>query len=140
MQAKPTVQTWSIFLYGFSRHKKTKMAEMVQTCVYLAAAAQQPGKKERFDFVTLHCATAATYYPAIMQADWLTDQQKARLVELKSWYDEDCMESNCRPGLIGIRESSQVWFSSYRGYQPSSLHQASYHAWVEIEPILFLRD
>lgn len=41
-QAKPTVQTWSIFLLGFTRHKQMKLAEQVLT--YMRKEGIQPNQ------------------------------------------------------------------------------------------------
>ena len=50
-------------------------------------AAQRPSKRERIDFVLLHSVTLSVFYPAILHQDWLTDVEKARLLEAKSRVD-----------------------------------------------------
>ena len=64
-----------------------KMAEMMHTCAYMSGAAQQPGKREHIDFVLLHSVTLFAFYPAILAQDWLTDQDKSRLLEAKARMD-----------------------------------------------------
>ena len=58
-----------------------KMSDMMHTTAYMLGAAQRPGKREALDFVTLHAVTLAVFFPAIMAQDWLSDQEKARLLE-----------------------------------------------------------
>ncbi|KAK3304549.1 uncharacterized protein B0T15DRAFT_245526 [Chaetomium strumarium] len=63
---------------------RRKTAEMVYTSAYVLGAAQRPGKREKLDFVALHCVTLAVFYPAMLhELAWLTDAQKARLLEAK---------------------------------------------------------
>ncbi|KAI0437218.1 hypothetical protein F4803DRAFT_566241 [Xylaria telfairii] len=56
---------------------------MMYTSAYVVGAAQHPGKIEALDFVTLHSATLAVHYPVLMAQDWLTEHEKARLLETK---------------------------------------------------------
>lgn len=56
-------------------------ADLMYTCAYLVAAAQQPGKREAMDFVTLHAETTCVFYPVILAQDWLSGRDKARLLE-----------------------------------------------------------
>lgn len=64
-----------------------KMADMMHTTAYMLGAAQRPGKREAMDFVLLHCVTLAVFYPAILAQDWLSDQDKARLLEATARVD-----------------------------------------------------
>lgn len=64
-----------------------KLEDMMHTCAYMVGAAQRPGKRERVDFVLLHSVTLAVFYPAILSLDWLTDLEKARLLEAKTRVD-----------------------------------------------------
>ncbi|KAF2256105.1 hypothetical protein BU26DRAFT_573978 [Trematosphaeria pertusa] len=64
-----------------------KLADMLHTGAYVAGAAQRPGKREAVDFVLLHCVTLGVFYPAILALDWLSDGEKARLLEAKGRVD-----------------------------------------------------
>lgn len=64
-----------------------KMVEMMHTCAYMMGAAQRPGKREAMDFVLLHSATLAVFYPAILSQDWLSNHDKSRLLEAKARVD-----------------------------------------------------
>ena len=72
-----------------------KMEDMMHTCVYMMGAAQRPGKSERIDFVLLHTVTLSVFYPVILSQDWLTDPEKARLLEAKARVDA-VMYASCR--------------------------------------------
>lgn len=80
-----------------------KMADMMHTSVYMMGAAQRPGKREAIDFVLLHSATLAVFYPAILAQDWLSNQDKSRLLEAKVRVDA-VMYAGCgSPALYPTR-------------------------------------
>ncbi|RMZ78669.1 hypothetical protein DV738_g3766, partial [Chaetothyriales sp. CBS 135597] len=60
---------------------REKMADMMHTTTYMLAAAQRPGKQAAMDFVTLHAVTLAVFFPAILAQPWLSNAEKARLLE-----------------------------------------------------------
>ncbi|KAL4898268.1 hypothetical protein BDV59DRAFT_197200 [Aspergillus ambiguus] len=66
---------------------QAKTRDMMYTCAYMMGAAQRPGKRETLDFVILHCLTLSVFYPAILALDWLTNEEKARLIESKARCD-----------------------------------------------------
>ena len=72
-----------------------KMEDMMRTCAYMMGAAQRPGKRERVDFVLLHNVTLSVFYPVILSQDWLTNEEKARLLEAKARVDA-VMYASCR--------------------------------------------
>lgn len=66
---------------------RRKLNEMMHTSIYLLGAAQKPGKRVALDFVLLHNATLSAYYPALMEQDWLSIEEKAKLLESKMRVD-----------------------------------------------------
>jgi oxidoreductase AflY len=64
-----------------------KMSEMMHTVAYMTAAAQNPDKVEALDFVLVHAVTLSVFYPAILGQEWLTIDEKARLIESKGRFD-----------------------------------------------------
>ncbi|KAI1667291.1 Oxidoreductase AflY [Pyrenophora tritici-repentis] len=64
-----------------------KMGDMMHTSAYMLGAAQRPGKRETMDFVLLHSATLSVFYPAIISQEWLSNHEKARLLEAKARVD-----------------------------------------------------
>lgn len=66
---------------------KRKMADLMYSTAYMLGAAQRPGKKETMDFVLLHTVTLAVFFPAILAQDWLSDHEKARLLEATARVD-----------------------------------------------------
>ncbi|ROW02279.1 hypothetical protein VSDG_02301 [Cytospora chrysosperma] len=60
---------------------------MFRSYIYVLGAAQKPGKQERVDFVFLHGVTLAAFYPAIAALDWLSDDEKARMIEAEARVD-----------------------------------------------------
>jgi hypothetical protein len=63
------------------------LADIMYTAAYMIAAAQRPDKRVFIDFVTLHAATLSVFYPSILVQDWLSDEEKARLLEAKARID-----------------------------------------------------
>jgi hypothetical protein len=57
------------------------------TSAYMLGAMQKPGKREAMDFVLLHGVTLMAFYPAILALDWLSNAEKARLLEMKARVD-----------------------------------------------------
>jgi oxidoreductase AflY len=60
---------------------QSAMVDLMYTCAYIVGAAQQPGKREAMDFVTLHTATLSAFYPVFLAQDFLSSSDKARLLE-----------------------------------------------------------
>ncbi|OCK72798.1 hypothetical protein K432DRAFT_430891 [Lepidopterella palustris CBS 459.81] len=80
-----------------------KMADMMHTTAYVLGAAQRPGKSEAMDFVLLHCVTLAVFYPAILAQNWLSDHDKARLLEATARVDAVMYAGCASPALYANR-------------------------------------
>jgi oxidoreductase AflY len=76
-----------------------RMSDIMYTSAYKMSAAQRPGKREAMDFVLLHSATLAVFYPAILAQDWLSDYDKSRLLEAKAGVDA-VMYAGCRCSVL----------------------------------------
>ncbi|KAL4917425.1 hypothetical protein BDW62DRAFT_201857 [Aspergillus aurantiobrunneus] len=61
--------------------------DMVHTCAYMVGAAQCPGKVEALDFVMLHTLTLSVFYTTFLAQNWITNENKARLLHFKVWGD-----------------------------------------------------
>lgn len=64
-----------------------KTAEIINTCVYVMACAQRPGKTEMFDFFLMHCVNVSIFLPALMKQHWISPQNKCRLLEWMARFD-----------------------------------------------------
>ncbi|KAH8689131.1 hypothetical protein BGW36DRAFT_433896 [Talaromyces proteolyticus] len=64
-----------------------KVAELANSSLYIAASAQRPGKVEMFDFFLMHSVNASIWFTVFIKQDWIPDQVKCRLVEIKGWSD-----------------------------------------------------
>lgn len=99
-------------------------AEMMYTSAYMTGAAQRPGKKETLDFIMMHAATTSVFYPAIMTQDWISDADKARLLEAKSRSDA-VMYAGCgSPALYPERISEYTPRRSTDGW-PELIRRAN---------------
>ncbi|KAH7355764.1 hypothetical protein BKA66DRAFT_474847 [Pyrenochaeta sp. MPI-SDFR-AT-0127] len=66
---------------------KYRMAEMTNICAFLSGAAQSPKKQVSIDFFMMHSTNLSVFYPVFMQLDWLSLEQRARLLTWKGWMD-----------------------------------------------------
>ncbi|KAK2813666.1 hypothetical protein FQN50_000064 [Emmonsiellopsis sp. PD_5] len=85
-----------------------KMLDMMYTTAYMLGAAQRPEKREAMDFVTLHCVTVAVFYPAFLAQDWLSDHDKARLLEATARVDAVMYAGCASPALHANRIADYV--------------------------------
>lgn len=82
--------------------------DMIHTCTYMIGAAKYPGKVAALDFVLLHTLTLSTFYPTFMAQDWITNENKARLLHFKVLGDM-VMYAGCGcPTLYGERITKYV--------------------------------
>lgn len=66
---------------------RRKTAEMINFCAFQALAAQRPDKHVQIDFVFMHCVNASIFFSAFLALDWLSAEQKCRLLQMKGWLD-----------------------------------------------------
>lgn len=85
-----------------------RTAEMINATAYLTAAAQRPGKEVKFDFYLLHCLTSAMFLSNFLEQPWLSNPNKARLLEWKMRMDLV---------MYASRKSPPLHIDSIRGYQ-----------------------
>lgn len=78
---------------------KQKAAEMTNAGAYLTGAAQRPSKKVKMDFQYIHTINTSIFFPAILKSEWLSDQDKCRLLEWKVWTDVVLYASRGQPEL-----------------------------------------
>jgi hypothetical protein len=64
-----------------------KTAEMINANAFMCGAAQNPGKEVKLDFFLIHNLNCSVFFPAILQTDWLSLDQKARLLTWKGRFD-----------------------------------------------------
>ncbi|KAL9065751.1 MAG: hypothetical protein Q9161_008035 [Pseudevernia consocians] len=73
-----------------------KTAEMTNAAVYYTGGAQHPPKQIKFDFYYIHCVNCSIFYDAFLkEATWMSDENKARLLEWKGRLDL-CMYASRR--------------------------------------------
>ncbi|CAI7591636.1 unnamed protein product [Penicillium glandicola] len=101
-----------------------KLRDMMHTCAYVMGAAQHPGKRETLDFVILHSVTLAVFYPAILSLDWLTNEEKARLLEAKARSDAVMYAGAGCPALYPERVINYVPSHPEQGW-PELFHRAN---------------
>ncbi|KAF2468945.1 uncharacterized protein BDR25DRAFT_230821 [Lindgomyces ingoldianus] len=64
-----------------------KTAEMAHMSVYMAACAQNPKKVPAIDFFMMHSVNLSVFYPTFMRLEWLSLEERARLLTWKGWMD-----------------------------------------------------
>ena len=58
-----------------------KTAEMINTLIWYTAGAQHPPKQVKFDFYYMHCVNCSLFFGAFVRQEWMSRENKARLVE-----------------------------------------------------------
>ncbi|PQE27712.1 hypothetical protein CJF31_00009935 [Rutstroemia sp. NJR-2017a BVV2] len=64
-----------------------KTAEMINVCAYFTAAAQLPSKEHKLDFFFIHNVNCFIFFSAFLKKDWLSNEDKAHLLEMKCRFD-----------------------------------------------------
>ncbi|KAI5306254.1 hypothetical protein KEM56_001686 [Ascosphaera pollenicola] len=64
-----------------------KMAELMNATVYFAATSQRTDKPVKFDFYYMHCLNSNIFLPTYLSLPFLTQNDKARLLEWKARVD-----------------------------------------------------
>ncbi|KAH7356199.1 hypothetical protein BKA66DRAFT_595891 [Pyrenochaeta sp. MPI-SDFR-AT-0127] len=70
-----------------ARELNERTAEMIHVNTYFTAAAQIPHKEHKLDFFLIHNVNCSIFFSAILQKDWLTIEDKVRLLEWKGRFD-----------------------------------------------------
>ncbi|KIW05304.1 uncharacterized protein PV09_03829 [Verruconis gallopava] len=63
------------------------LAETINSAAYMTGAAQRPGKARKLDFFHLHTLTASIALTVFSKLDWISQEDKVRLVEWKGRLD-----------------------------------------------------
>lgn len=112
-QLKPTLTSLS-----------DSLSEMMHTSAFVLGAMQMPGKREAIDFVQLHSVTLMVFYPAILALEWLSDAEKARLLEMKGRVDMILYAGCGSPALHPERVTAYVPTHPDHGW-PELCHRAN---------------
>jgi hypothetical protein len=64
-----------------------RTAEMINFALYFAAASQRPDKHVKFDFFYMHCVNCSIFFSSFINQDWISIEDKCRLVEWKGRFD-----------------------------------------------------
>lgn len=72
---------------------------MVHNCAYISGAAQHPRKKPSIEFFMMHSTNLSTFYQTFTSAEWLSLEQRARLLTWKGWMDMVLYAANGCPEL-----------------------------------------
>lgn len=93
-----------------------KTAEMYSSAVYYTAASQRADKEIMFDFYFMHDVNSSIFWPTINKLDWLSRENKARLLEWKGRLDLAMYASRASPDLtVGLND-----IKTYRSPSASS--------------------
>lgn len=82
--------------------------------VYFTGCAQNPAKQVKFDFYYMHCVNCSIFYHAFLNQNWISDENKCRLLEWKGRLDLCMYASRRSPPLL----SEEI--SNYKPKIPSS--------------------
>ncbi|KAI9881230.1 MAG: hypothetical protein M1823_006671, partial [Watsoniomyces obsoletus] len=77
-----------------------KTAEMTNAAMYFTAAAQRRDKIKKIDFYFMHCANSSIFFPLFAKQEWLSAEEKCRLLEIKGRVDVAMYISRACPDLL----------------------------------------
>ncbi|KAF7585221.1 hypothetical protein BBP40_011660 [Aspergillus hancockii] len=91
-----------------------RTAEMTNICAYLAGAAQRGDYAHKIDFFFMHCVTSSIFLTALAKQPWLSEENKARLVEWKgrldlAWYATCGVPDLDIGGVVGYSGGDGDW-------------------------------
>jgi hypothetical protein len=86
-----------------------KTAEMINAVVYYTGGAQRPPKQVKFDFYFMHCVNSSIFFPAFLKQEWLSRENKVRLLEWKVRTDL---------AMYASRRSPEILTKEITGYRP----------------------
>lgn len=74
-----------------------RTAEMAHVCAYMLGASQHPLKEPAIEFFMMHSVNLSIFYPTFRSIQWLSLEQKARLLTWKGWMDAALYAANACP-------------------------------------------
>ena len=77
-----------------------RTAEMINASVLFTGSAQHPPKEVKFDFYFIHCVNASIFHSAFLTQDWLSEENKRRLLEWKARNDLVMYASRAAPAML----------------------------------------
>lgn len=86
-----------------------KTAEMTNAVCYYTAGAQHPPNMVMWDFYFMHCVNCSIFFPAFNKLDWLSDENKTRLLEWKIRMDL---------AMYASRKCPDIHLDEIRKYKP----------------------
>jgi Questin oxidase-like len=99
-----------------------KTAEMINSCIYYTAAAQNPPKQVKIDFYFMHCVNSSIFWPTFNAQSWLSTTNKVRLLQWKGYLDL---------AMYASRRSPPLLLSEITDYQPAKPKEADWNGIFE---------
>ncbi|KAI9709842.1 MAG: hypothetical protein M1828_002359 [Chrysothrix sp. TS-e1954] len=75
-------------------------AELINAASYFTMTAQKPPKQVKFDFYFMHSVTSSIFLPLFMKQDWISVENKAKILEYKGRTDLCQYASRRSPNLL----------------------------------------
>jgi hypothetical protein len=79
-------------------HEKT--AEMINVNGFMCGAAQMPPKEYKLDFFLIHNLNCSIFFPSILKQNWMSTENKVRLLEWKGRFDVISYAARGCPNLV----------------------------------------
>lgn len=100
-----------------------KNAEMTNVSAYFTGAAQRPDKEVKMDFFYMHCINCSIFFNSFLAQDWLSTEDKVRLMEWKGRNDVT---------LYASRGSPELRLDEIRNYKPKVPSKDPEDPWQDI--------
>jgi Questin oxidase-like len=99
------------------KNLEQKTAEMINSCIYYTAAAQNPPKQVKIDFYYMHCVNSSIFWPTFNAQSWLSTANKVRLLEWKGYLDL---------AMYASRRSPPLYLNEITDYAPAKPASSSW--------------
>jgi hypothetical protein len=86
-----------------------KTAEHINAVAYFTAGAQRPEFQRKYDFYYVHSVTSSIFFSSFVKQDWLSTEDKVRLLEWKVRMDL---------AVYASRKSPYIRLEDVRSYKP----------------------
>ena len=100
-----------------------KNAEMTNVSAYFTGGAQRPSKEIKMDFYYMHCINCSIFFDSFLAQDWLSIENKVRLMEWKGRNDVTMYASRGSPDLL---------LDEIRNYKPKIPSKDPKDPWQDI--------